>query len=199
MIIGLTGGIGSGKSTVEQLFIDLGVTVIDADKIAHELSEPGKAGYQAITEHFGAEVLQSNGHIDRRKLRERIFNNEVERSWLEATLHPLIRREMYERAKTVNAPYCILSIPLLTETMNFDHIDRVLVIDAPTSLQIERTSQRDGMTKAQVQKILDSQNSREERLAYADDVIVNDQTVDALREEVKLLHQCYMKIANKES
>ena len=195
MIIGLTGGIGSGKSTVEKMFAELGITVIDADQISHSLSEPGMIGYQAITEHFGADVLQPNGRIDRRKLRDIIFNNASARNWLEMTLHPLIRHEMLNRAQHSDSPYCILSIPLLTETMNFEHIDRVLVIDAPEELQIARSCQRDGMSRQQIEKIMQAQNSRAQRLTYADDVIVNDQDIDDLRHEVELLHTCYSKIS----
>ncbi len=195
LIIGLTGGIGSGKSTVEKIFSALGVCVIDADTIAHSLCEPGKAGYQAIVEHMGASVLQPNGQIDRRKLRERTFNDEIERTWLESLLHPMIRRIMISKAQEATTPYCVLSIPLLTETMNFDHIDRILVVDAPETLQIERSMLRDHTTSDQVEKIMQAQNSREARLAHADDVIVNDQSLQALEDEVTFLHQCYLKIA----
>lgn len=199
MIVGLTGGIGSGKSTVEKIFMALGVTVIDADQIAQSLSEPGMAGYQAITEHFGADVLQPNGHIDRRKLRDIIFNDEAERRWMENTLHPLVRHEMLTRAAQSNAAYCILSIPLLTETKNFDNIDRVLVVDAPEELQISRSCERDHMLPQQIEKIMQAQSSRDERLTYADDVILNDQSIDDLQHEVELLHKCYTKLSHNRS
>jgi dephospho-CoA kinase len=195
LIIGLTGGIGSGKSAVEKVFCDLGVTVIDADTIAHSLSEPGKIGYQAIVEHFGAVILQPNGQIDRRKLRNCAFDNEAERDWLELTLHPMIRHEMKRQAREATSPYCVLSIPLLTETMSFDDIDRVLVIDAPEELQIARCCERDHSSPEQIQKIIQTQNSRDQRLAYADDVIVNDETLEDLQREVEFLHQCYLKLS----
>jgi dephospho-CoA kinase len=196
LIIGLTGGIGSGKSTVENIFANLGVSIVDADSIAHTLSQPGEEGYQAIIEHFGAEILQPNGQINRLKLRDIAFDNDVERNWLESTLHPMIRRLMLKRTQEATSAYCILSIPLLTETKNFDHIDRVLVIDSPEELQIARSCERDNADIKQIEKIMQVQNSREERLAYADDVIVNDQGLNELQNEVEQLHQCYIKLAD---
>lgn len=198
LIIGLTGGIGSGKSTVENMFADLGIDVIDADEIALEVCEPGEPGFQAIAEHFGANVLQPNGQIDRLKLRHIVFENEAERRWLETTLHPMIREIMYYRADDATSPYCILSIPLLTESNNFEYINRVLVIDAPEELQIARSCIRDKTDIEHIKKIIQAQNSRDERLSYADDVIVNDQDLDALRHEVDALHQCYLKIAESQ-
>jgi len=193
-IIGLTGGIGSGKSTVEKMFRDLDIEVIDADSITHAICKPGEPGYQAITEHFGADILQSNGQIDRLKLRALAFDHENERRWLEQTLHPLIRQSMFEQAEKATSPYCILSIPLLTETQNFEQINRVLVIDAPEELQITRSCKRDNNDMNQIHKIMATQNSREQRLAYADDVILNDGSLEELQHEVQQLHTCYLKL-----
>lgn len=194
-IIGLTGGIGSGKSTVSQLFEQLGVGVIDADQIAHRISEPGQPGYQAITALFGADVLQPNGQIDRRKLRDIVFSDDLQRQQLESNLHPLIRREMLRQAELVSSPYCMLSIPLLTESNNLDGIDRTLVIDCPEDTQVERACIRDQMTIEQAEKIMAAQNSRDERLSYADDVILNDGDIAQLETEVDALHNLYLTLA----
>lgn len=194
MVIGLTGGIGSGKSTVADQFAALGVTIIDADKISHALCEPGELGYQAIVEHFGATILESSGRINRRALRELTFGNDVERQWLESALHPLIRHEMDQQTKKAKSPYCMLVIPLLTESNNRDHIDRVLVIDAPEELQLARACERDHSNLEQIKQIMAAQNSREERLSYADDVILNDSDLEHLQNEVAALHAAYLKM-----
>ena len=196
LTIGLTGGIGSGKSAVADLFKKLGISIIDADKIAHAITEPGKSGYHAITEHFGADILQPNGQLDRHKLRDLIFSNDAERQWLEAELHPIIRRDMRSQALDATSPYCMMVIPLLTESNNFDHIDRVLVVDLPEELQIARACERDHCDAAQIQKIMAAQNSRDERLTYADDVIENDGDLNALENEVTQLHQLYSGLSN---
>lgn len=195
MIVGLTGGIGSGKSTVADLFKKLHVPVIDADIISHQLCEPGAIGYNIIIEHFGVSILQDNGHIDRKKLRDIIFNQDTEREWLESMLHPLIRQKMHTQAKTTHSPYCIFVIPLLTESNNLDGIDRVLIVDAPASLQIERASNRDHTNSDDIRKIMDAQNSRGERLTYADDVILNDSDMASLERKVTELHNYYQTIS----
>ena len=194
IIIGLTGGIGSGKSTVANMFADFGIAIIDADKIAHEICEPGHAGYQAIVEHFGASMLDPSGHINRRALRDLTFDNDGERDWLESTLHPLIRHKIKTRTKAVTSPYCMWVIPLLTESNNRDDIDRVLVVDSPEELQIARACARDNSSLELIKKIMAAQNSRDERLSYADDVIPNEGDLEVLRDEVALLHNAYLKI-----
>lgn len=191
LVIGLTGGIGSGKSTVADLFKKLDVPVIDADIISHQLCEPNATGYNSIIEHFGVSILQDNGHIDRKKLANIVFAHGLEREWLESTLHPLIRQKMRHQAAILHAPYCIFVIPLLTESNNLDGIDRVLIVDAPEALQIERATQRDFRTVEEVKKIMAAQNSRNERLTYADDVILNDANITSLEEKVATLHACY--------
>lgn len=191
LIIGLTGGIGSGKSTVADLFKNLGAAVIDADVISHQLCQPAAIGYNSIIAHFGVSILKDDGHIDRKKLATIVFTHDLEREWLESTLHPLIRQEMYRQAATLHAPYCIFVIPLLTESNNFNGINRVLVVDAPEALQIERATQRDHRTIEEVNNIMAAQNSRDERLTYADDILLNDADVKSLQNQVIALHIRY--------
>lgn len=194
-IVGLTGGIGSGKSTAEEIFASLGVTTVNADDIAHALTEPGEPVYEAMIAHFGSQILNEQGRIDRCKLRDYIFNHDHERLWLQQRLHPLVREKMIAIAEESKTLYTILSIPLLTESGSFDDINRILVIDAPESLQITRSTARDQTTAEQIAKIMQVQNSRIERLKYADDVIVNDSTLDDLRNKITQLHTDYVKLA----
>lgn len=193
--VGLTGGIGSGKSTVAALFENWGVTVIDADTIAHTISAPGEPGYQVITELFGADILQPNGQINRTKLREAVFTDPTKKQQLESSLHPMIRQAMYTQADASQSPYTILSIPLLTETQQLDRIDRILVVDCPETLQVARAMQRDQQSEEQVKRIMASQNDRKTRLEYADDVILNDGDLEALSNEVDALHALYLQLA----
>ncbi|ABS77746.1 dephospho-CoA kinase [Coxiella burnetii] len=194
--IGLTGGIGSGKSTVANYFAELGAPVIDADQIAHEITKPDQAAFKQIINHFGSAVLTKGKFLNRTKLRELIFENPDDRQWLENLLHPLIIAKMKTQLKKIKAPYCILAIPLLAEaSQSVDFIDRILVVDAPETLQIQRTKSRDQLSDQQIQLILQSQSPREKRLAIADDVIVNDQTIPILRKAVFQLHCKYLQIA----
>ncbi len=192
--IGLTGGIGSGKSTVANLFADLAVPIIDTDKIAHDLTKQGNLGYKEIVAHFGDDILTSAGDIDRRKLRHHIFDHPEERKWLEGILHPLIRQTVDNQMSQLNTPYCIVVIPLLVETGHTDSIDRILVIDTSEETQIKRTMARDNTNKDAVKKILAAQCTRENRLAVADDVIDNDSNTTNLAEQVEKLHQRYLKL-----
>lgn len=196
-IVGLTGGIGSGKSTAADIFKQHDITVIDADDITRKLCEPGQEAYQAIIEHFGTDILQSNGHIDRNKLRQRIFDQDLERQWLESLLHPMIRHQMLADAAQSDSAYTVLMIPLLTESNNYDGINRTLVIDTPEEIQIERACKRDHADKTLIKKMMAAQNSREQRLAYADDVIQNDEDLAQLTAEVELLHQMYLRLSIK--
>ncbi len=191
--IGLTGGIGSGKTTVADMFKQLGVTVIDADQIARDITAPNTTALQAIIKHFGRSLLKSDGTLDRSQLRDIIFNNPTERDWLQGLLHPAIRLEMQQQIKVAKPPYCILAIPLLTESSSIDFVDRILVIDAPEALQLERATARDQSNAAAIKAIMQSQSSRAERLAYADDIIVNDSSLDALRQQVVALHKIYLQ------
>ncbi|MBI2779751.1 MAG: dephospho-CoA kinase [Gammaproteobacteria bacterium] len=194
--IGLTGGIGSGKTTVADCFASLGVPVIDADKIAHGLTTPGQPALQDIVSAFGRDILNDNGQLDRARLRAIVFNDAARRKQLEDILHPLIRAGMRRRIadiETSSTPYCILCIPLLLETGQTDLVDRILVVDTPEDLQYQRVSARNGLPDTEIAAIIHAQAGREQRLAAADDIIVNDGGLDELRQQVLELHQRYMK------
>jgi len=193
--IGLTGGIGSGKSTVAGMFEELGVPVIDADVLAREMVVPGQPALAEIVSAFGPKILTADGHLNRRRLRELIFSDEAARRDLEHILHPSILDAMDARARTLSAPYCLLSIPLLLESGQTEGMDRILVIDAPEALQLERARRRDRTSAEQARRILSAQVGRQERLAAADDVIVNDAGLDTLSEQVHRLHRFYLALA----
>ncbi|QXI29388.1 dephospho-CoA kinase [Pseudomonas vanderleydeniana] len=193
-ILGLTGGIGSGKSAAAQHFIDLGIHAVDADHAARWVVEPGRPALLKIAEHFGPGVLQVDGQLDRTALRKLIFEDAEQRRWLEALLHPLIAAEIASHLAQAQSPYAILVSPLLIESGQYATTRRVLVIDAPQALQIERTLQRDQTSEAQVQAILKAQATREERLKYADDVLVNDRDRAWLHSEVERLHNFYLTL-----
>jgi dephospho-CoA kinase len=193
--IGLTGGIASGKSTVAQRFLDLGVPVIDADQAARTVVAPGTPGLVAVIERFGPGVVAKNGELDRRTLRVLIFSDLGSRRDLEAILHPLIRVEMEERAESAAGPYIIMSIPLLVEGGSRDRVDRILVVDVDEGVQLKRLMARDGSSLTQAQAILASQASRSTRLAAADDVLLNVGTVTDLRQAVDRLHERYLRLA----
>jgi dephospho-CoA kinase len=193
-ILGLTGGIGSGKSAAAQCFVDLGVHVVDADNAARWVVEPGRPALAQIAEHFGATVLQPDGTLNRSALRELIFKDPQQRVWLEGLLHPLIREEIRQYLARAESAYAILVSPLLLETSQHEMVQRVLVIDVPESVQIKRTVQRDKTNEAQVRAILKAQASREERLSRADDVIVNDRDPAWLKTEVERLHHFYLTL-----
>ncbi|AZE92926.1 Dephospho-CoA kinase [Pseudomonas orientalis] len=193
-ILGLTGGIGSGKSAAAKHFTRLGVDLIDADHAARWVVEPGRPALAHIAEHFGSAVLQTDGQLDRAALRTLIFEVPEERLWLEGLLHPLIAEEIREHLARARSPYAILVSPLLIESGQYRMTQRILVIDVPQSLQIQRTLQRDGITEQQVQAILKAQSSREDRLNHADDVLVNDQDLAWLHGEVERLHHFYLTL-----
>lgn len=195
--VGLTGGIGSGKSVVAAMFSRLGVPVIDADSISRDLtSSPGPVLQQIVT-IFGQEVVDHAGNLNRKVLRTRIFSDNLYRQKLEAILHPAIYARMEAIYLGIDAPYCILCIPLLLETNSCSKVDRILVIDCPVSLQIERTCNRDDVPSQVIEKIINTQVSREVRLKAADDVIVNDSDVENLAIKVDELHAMYLKLVNK--
>jgi dephospho-CoA kinase len=194
--IGLTGGIASGKSTVSQRFVELGVAVIDADVAARAVVLPGTPGLELIVQRFGADILSVGGELDRRALRELIFNDPASRRDLDAILHPLIREHMESQAAAALGPYLVMAIPLLVEGGGSrERIDRVLVVDVDEEKQLERVQTRDGISMQQARAILGSQASRAARLAAADDVLLNAGTVAELRQSVDRLHEGYLKLA----
>jgi len=193
--IGLTGGIASGKSTVARRFVELGVPVVDADAAARAVVAPGKPGLAAVSERFGARVLAENGELDRRALRDLIFEDPGLRRDLEAILHPLIRADMEQSAELAVGPYVVMDIPLLVEGGSRDRVDRILVVDVDETIQLQRVMARDGCTEQQAHAILASQASRSARLAAADDVLLNAGTVTDLRQAVDHLHERYVRLA----
>jgi dephospho-CoA kinase len=193
--IGLTGGIASGKSTVAQRFIELGVPVIDADDSARAVVAPGKPGLASVVERFGSRVVAENGELDRRALRDLIFGNSASRRDLEAILHPLIRADMEQSVALAVGPYVVMAIPLLVEGGSSDRVDRILVVDVEEAVQLQRVMARDGCSLDQARAILASQASRSARLAAADDVLLNNGTVTDLRQEVDHLHKQYLRLA----
>lgn len=194
--VGLTGGIGSGKSTVADCFAALGVPVIDTDVIARDLTAPGGAALDAIRAVFGETVMQADGTLDRAALRRRVFADSAARHQLEAILHPRIRQVVDQTLATLTAPYALIVIPLLAETGGYrDVLNRVLVVDCPEAMQIARVRARSGLTQAEIKAILAAQAGRAERLAVADDIIVNTASLETLRAEVAALHQRYLALA----
>jgi dephospho-CoA kinase len=193
--IGLTGGIASGKSTVAQRFIELGVPVLDADESARSVVARGTPGLAQVIQNFGSELLTGDGELDRGALRKVIFSSSDRRRKLEAILHPLIRADMEHRAAATIGPYLVMAIPLLIETGGNGRVDRILVVDVSQELQIQRVVARDGVSPEQASAILNSQASREMRLEAANDVILNSGTVAELRQAVDRLHDKYLKLA----
>jgi len=190
--VGLTGGIGSGKSTVAKLFSDLEIDVIDADIIARELTAPGTEYFEEIAKYFGDSVIDNDGYLDRRKIKEIIFRDHKKREWLEALLHPAIRNEMKNQLNHVRSHYCVLVIPLLVEAKAHELVDHVIVVDADEKTQIARICARDELTEEEAKLIVKSQAKREERLGHADDIIHNDGSLDELKSEVEKLNKKYL-------
>jgi dephospho-CoA kinase len=193
--VALTGGIASGKSTVADLFAALGVPVIDTDVIARQVVEPGQPALAKVVTEFGAEVLDATGRIDRRRMRERIFADPDAKRRLESILHPAIRAEMARQSLAAPGPYQVLVIPLLTEGGSRDHVDRVLLVDVPEELQVQRLMMRDGVSHGQALASLNAQATRAERLAMADDIVRNTGRVEELRDAVAALDAKYRRLA----
>ncbi|MGJ0483464.1 MAG: dephospho-CoA kinase [Methylomicrobium sp.] len=193
--VGLTGGIGCGKSTVSDLFAGLGVPVLDADQVARELTEKHQPALEQIRKAFGEQVLNPDGSLNRLQLKKLIFADAQQKQKLEAILHPLILADLTAKIGQLDAPYCILSIPLLFEAKLEPIIDRILVVDCPVELQIERVSKRDKLDSKIIRSIIDSQVSREYRRKYADDLLDNSQTDNPLAEQVKKLHNLYLSLS----
>ncbi|WP_349920820.1 dephospho-CoA kinase [Aeromonas veronii] len=199
-VVAITGGIGSGKTTVANQFAALGIDVIDADVIARDVVKPGTPALAAIAEHFGAAMLGEDGTLDRRALRDRIFNHTEEKQWLNALLHPLIRSEMLRQCAAASSPYCLLVVPLLVENKLTSLANRVLVIDVDEETQIVRTCRRDGVSREQAQAILAAQASRAERLAAADDVLDNQNgSSETISARIFALHQTYLVFASQQA
>lgn len=195
MIVGLTGGIASGKTAVSDYLAELGIPVVDADIVARQVVEPGQPALASIAQHFGHELLQADGSLDRAALRQRIFNNHQEKQWLEALLHPLIRTTIRKQLDDTQGPYKLLVAPLLLENGLESMVDRVLVIDAPVDAQLIRGAARDNNSREQIEQIVAAQLPREQRVAKADDVICNDQDLEHLQKQARALHQRYLELA----
>ncbi len=196
LVIGVTGGIGSGKSAVTDRFAERGICVVDADLAARVVVEPGKPALQKIAEHFGPHLITENGSLDRAALRKIVFAEKEQRLWLEKLTHPLIGEEIVHQLQNSESAYTIFVSPLLIETSQHTLTDRILLIDVPVKLQLERTMARDNNSEEQVRAIMASQASREQRLKRADDVIVNDKDLVHLDKEVARLHDFYLQLAS---
>lgn len=192
MIIGLTGGIGSGKTAVSDTFKSLGIDIVDADVSSRRVVEKGQQALDDIQAHFGDGILDSQNNLDRAKLREIIFKNPQERVWLEKLLHPKIAEHIKDQLESSNSPYCILVSPLLLETEQKSYCSFVLVVDVPEESQIARTAKRDGVSEEQVKNIISAQIDREKRLEQADEIIINDGSMEELKEKVLVLHTKYL-------
>lgn len=195
LIVALTGGVGSGKSTVAAMFSKLGTPVIDADEIAHSLTAPGSPVLDLVSAAFGAGVLDADGRLDRATMRSLVFSDASARARLESILHPRIRSEMQRQLAMLSAPYAVLEIPLLFETGQTDIADLILVVDLPESEQIRRVRIRSGLAPEEIRRIMDSQASRSERLAGADDIIDNNGGLQAVEGQVQSLHRRYLDLA----
>lgn len=192
LVIGLTGGIGSGKTATADLFSDLGVPVIDADELARRVVRPGEPAFEEIVRAFGARVLSESGELDRRAMRDCVFADAEQRSRLEAIVHPRVYAEIRRQLDALDTAYAIVVVPLLIESGGTDLVDRILVVDAPRELQIERVSRRDGVSAADVERVLAAQLDRRTRLAQADDIIENGASEASLEHQVAALHRRYL-------
>ncbi|MFQ5754985.1 MAG: dephospho-CoA kinase [Acidiferrobacterales bacterium] len=196
--IGLTGGIGSGKSSAAAMFASRGVPVIDADEIAKQLVAPGQPAYDRIIQCFGKEIVDSDGFIDRGRLRRHVFDDPASRRELEAILHPRVRQEIQRQLRAVRAPYCVIVIPLLFEANQQDLVDRILVIDAAEDTQVQRVVARSSLAEDEIRKIIAAQLGRNVRLRQAHDVITNEGGLEQLEERVNALHTRYLDLAREQ-
>ena len=194
--IGLTGGIGSGKTTVANLFKKRGVPIIDADKISHALVEPGMPGLDQIAASFGNKVLDSDGRLNRTMMREIIYSSPDKKALLESILHPMVYEAIDKEVCKQNTTYCILSIPLLIETEQCHRVDRVLVVDTPVKMQYARVKGRDGLMEEEIERIILAQASQDKKLAIADDVISNSSDLSSLDKQVEKLHNFYLDFSD---
>ena len=194
-IIGLTGGIGSGKSTVAEAFRQHGIDTVDADLASRAVVEPGMPALESIREHFGADILHENGSLDRAALRSIVFSNPQQKAWLESLLHPLIREWIIQQLEKSTGPYVILESPLLFETDQHQLADTVVLVDVPEELQIERASARDRNLANQIKRIIDSQMPRQEKISKADIVFDNSQPLETMASRVADLHHQFLSLA----
>lgn len=198
LVVGITGGIGSGKTAVTNKFANLGIDVVDADIAARTIVEKGSVGLEKIKQHFGESIVLEDGTLNRAKLREIIFKDVAAKTWLEQLTHPLIRQEIISGLQNSKSPYTILVSPLLIESGQHELVNRVLVVDVPVELQLKRTCERDNNPPAQVEAIIASQLDRDKRLSFADDIIVNNQTLEHLQQQVAQLNQQYLRLSEKQ-
>lgn len=196
-VLGLTGGIGSGKTAISNIFEELGITIVDADIIAREVVQPNSIGLNAIITHFGNDILHPDGTLNRLKLRTKIFTNDDEKKWLNTLLHPLIREKILCDLSNATSPYVVLVAPLLFENNLDKYCNHTLLIDVPTAVQIERTVKRDNTTIEQVKSIIASQMPREDKRQKSDDILNNDQKLTQVRAELVELHKNYLQYALK--
>ncbi|MGB0894114.1 MAG: dephospho-CoA kinase [Parashewanella sp.] len=196
-VVGLTGGIGSGKTTVANLFAKQGIELVDADIVAREIVEPNSQGLTQIIEHFGSKIVDETGRLDRQTLRNIIFSNPEEKQWLNQCLHPKIRNRMLELIKNSTSAYTVLVVPLLFENKLDKLVQRTLVVDIPLEQQVKRTAIRDNVDNQQVQNIINSQMTRDERISKADDIIDNQGQIATLEHEVLALHKLYLTLSAK--
>ena len=192
LIVGVTGGIGSGKTAVADFFATKGITIVDADIAARVVVEPGKPALTAIAEKYGTDILREDGSMNRRKMRDIIFQDDAERIWLEELLHPLIREEIILELKQATSDYVVFVSPLMIETSQKELTDRLLVVDVSVETQIARCTQRDNMNREQAEAIIQKQSSREEKLAVADEVVNNEGSLEALHQQLDKLHRKYL-------
>ena len=197
MIVGLTGGIGSGKSAAACVFKNEGINVIDADNLAKEVVEKDTPGFIKVVEFFGSEIIATDGSLDRAKLRREVFGSNEKRIALESIIHPLVREKMSEKIQASQSPYSIIEVPLIFETKSMSSYDRILVIDCESKLQLERAILRDNNSRDAIQNIINSQCSREERLSIANDVISNNDSLKNLQMRSLAMHHFYLGLTKK--
>ena len=195
MIVGLTGGIGSGKSAAANFFQNEGITVIDADDLSREVIEEGTPGFASIVEYFGSKIIDSDGSINREHLRKEVFDDDKKKKLLESIIHPLVRELMVKKIAASKSPYSIVMVPLIFETNSMSNYNRILVIDCDPKIQLERAMLRDNNSKAQIQKIMDSQCSREERISIANDIIPNNDSLENLKIRSIAMHKFYLGLS----
>ena len=197
LLIGLTGGVASGKSTVADLFAELGAGIVDTDSVARDVVAPGESGLAAVTAAFGPQILLSNGELDRRALRGIVFSDPERRKLLESILHPLIRARTLQLIDTLETPYVIVVVPLLLETGFAELVERILVVDCAEAQQLERLRRRDDVSEDEAQAMIAAQAARQDRLARADDVIDNRGSLEATQAQVQALHERYIQMGSE--